>query len=69
MRTDILTLQTPLIDLFERWPQTIPVFLGRRMACVGCQLSKFETLAGAIEVYGLNGLAFLSELQSAIDAA
>lgn len=68
MPAEDLSLQVVLSDLFERWPQTVPVFLRHRMACVGCQLAKFETLAGAIEVYGLNRQSLLSELRAAIEA-
>jgi len=46
--------------LLSRWPQTIPVFLRRRMACVGCALARLESLAAA-NAYGLRLDGFLIE--------
>ncbi len=59
-----LTIQ----GLFARWPETIPVFIRHRMHCVGCSMSSFDTLLEAAENYNLAWDAFLSELQSVVDA-
>jgi hybrid cluster-associated redox disulfide protein len=48
-------------EVLTRWPQTIPVFTRRRMSCVGCSMSGFETLAGAAEIYHLDLREFLKE--------
>lgn len=53
-------------ETLERWPQTIPVFLRRRMACVGCAITPFETLAEAAAIYSLELDGFLQELQDAV---
>lgn len=53
-------------DLLARWPQAIPVFLRRQMACVGCTMSPFETLADVTAVYGIHLPVFVSELQQAM---
>jgi hybrid cluster-associated redox disulfide protein len=52
-----------LSDLMQTWPQTIPVFLQKRMLCVGCLVSPFHTLSDACTAYGLDPEAFLAELQ------
>ena len=54
-------------DVLTCWPQTIPVFTHHRMACVGCAMAPFETLAEVAEVYGLELSCFLSELEQMID--
>ena len=54
-------------EVVTRWPQTIPVFMRYRMACVGCAIAPFETLAEVAEVYGLELSCFLSELEQMID--
>jgi len=46
-------------------PGTAGVFLGRRMACVGCPLAAFETLADAAREYRLPLADFLAELAGA----
>jgi hybrid cluster-associated redox disulfide protein len=54
-------------ELLAHWPQTIPTFMRHRMACVGCAMSPFETLAEVAAIYGLNLEYFLRELQEEIE--
>lgn len=54
-------------DFMRAWPQTAQVFLHRGMACVGCDLSIFETLADAAGAYGVDLDRFLMELAEAMD--
>lgn len=56
-------------EVMDRWPQTIPVFSRYRMACVGCAVAAFETLAEVAAIYGLNLSRFLNELEQIIDHA
>jgi hybrid cluster-associated redox disulfide protein len=48
------------------WPETIPVFLKRRLGCVGCELSVFDTVADVARIYNFEAGVFLEELQGAI---
>ncbi len=57
--------QMSVADLLRDWPQTIPVFLKHRMACVGCSMSSFETLKDAARIYGIAPDTFICELQDA----
>jgi hybrid cluster-associated redox disulfide protein len=53
---------TTVSDYLERCPEGARVFLAHRMACVGCSLAKFDTLADAARSYGLPLEGFLHEL-------
>jgi hybrid cluster-associated redox disulfide protein len=53
-------------EVMHRWPQTIPIFLRYRMACVGCPIASFETLAEVAEIYSLELDCFVNELQQTI---
>ncbi|NMB87440.1 MAG: DUF1858 domain-containing protein [Chloroflexi bacterium] len=53
-------------ETLARWPEVIPVFIRHRMACVGCNLSAFETLGDAARTYGLQPEAFLEEVHRTI---
>lgn len=53
---------TPVARLLDRHPETARVFLARRMACVGCSLAAFDTLADAAREYRLPLGDFLAEL-------
>jgi hybrid cluster-associated redox disulfide protein len=55
-----------IADLLDRWPQIIPLFMERRMFCVGCQMARFETLVGATAIYGLSLPQFLNEINQTI---
>jgi hybrid cluster-associated redox disulfide protein len=54
-------------DVLAQWPQTIPVFLRHRMACVGCPIAPFETLAEVAAIYALDLNCFLNELEQTLD--
>jgi hybrid cluster-associated redox disulfide protein len=53
----------------DRWPAVIPVFIRRRMACVGCAVAPFMTLAEAAESYGIPPAALIADLRRAIARA
>jgi hybrid cluster-associated redox disulfide protein len=43
--------QTTVFDLLEAHPQVAQLFINRKMACVGCDMSRFETLQDATTIY------------------
>ncbi len=53
-------------EILDRWPEIIPIFLNRRMACVGCSLADFMTLEDALDIYHLNMELFIEEIENAI---
>ena len=59
--------KTTLEELFQRWPETAVVFQRHQMACVGCVVAPFYTVADAANVYGLDEAAFLEELAPLIN--
>lgn len=54
-------------DVLARWPETVPVFMSRRMGCVGCCMAPFETLSEAAEAYGLCPRRLVRDLRSCLD--
>lgn len=43
--------ELPISGILERWPQTLAVFLRRRMACPGCAMAPLMTLAEVSACY------------------
>ncbi len=41
-------------ELLDRWPSMAGVFIGQRMACVGCPMARFENIREAADNYGLD---------------
>ncbi len=52
-------------DCLRIWPSAAQVFLARQMACVGCPLSDFQTLADAAREYSIALPELLEELTRA----
>ena len=46
-----ITPQTSMAALLNACPEAIPLLLKRKMACVGCDMSPFETLGDAAKIY------------------
>lgn len=58
--------QLTVDQVLTRWPQTIAIFLHHRMACAGCAMAPFETVAEAAAIYHLELPCFLSALYPVI---
>jgi hybrid cluster-associated redox disulfide protein len=58
-------LRLTLDELMRRWPGTISVFVRHRMACVGCMMAPFMTVADAAREYGLDAASLGRELTEA----
>ena len=61
-----LTADLTAAEVLERWPETIPVFFRYRMACVGCPIAPFETVADVAAIYGLDRECLVNELRQTI---
>jgi hybrid cluster-associated redox disulfide protein len=63
-----IQLDDNLQDTLDRHPATVRVFLGRRMACPGCTMAPFETVADAADAYELRRDELLADLRRAAAA-
>ena len=61
-----LTAALTVAEVMDRWPETIPIFFRYRMACVGCPIASFETLAEVAAIYGLDLECLMNELRQTI---
>lgn len=51
--------------IMRRWLPTIRVFMAARMACVGCPIAPFHTVADAARAYGWTPSDLLAALTAA----
>lgn len=65
---DALTPSLTIASMLARWPQTAAVLVARHMACVGCEMNGFETIADAAAVYAIPMLDLLTDLRRAIES-
>jgi hybrid cluster-associated redox disulfide protein len=54
--------QTPVCTIMRMWPETIRLFLARRMACVGCPVGRLHTLKEACAEHGVDLDPLLREI-------
>lgn len=54
-------------QLFDRWPQTMNVFVRLRFACVGCVIAPFDTLEDVAKNYDMPQEELLAELAAVIE--
>ena len=54
-------------DVMDKWPQTIQVFVRLRMACPGCPIARFHTLAEVAAEYQMDPATLVKELQECVD--
>jgi hybrid cluster-associated redox disulfide protein len=50
--------------VLDAWPQTVPVFVHRRVGCAGCAMASFCTLEDVARYYHLSQEQLLQELES-----
>lgn len=54
-------------DVMDKWPQTIEAFVRLRMACPGCPIARFHTLAEVAAEYQMESGELIKALQECID--
>ena len=65
--TDAPRLDQPVEEIMGRWPATARVFIQHKMACVGCIMAPFQTLASAARAYHIAEGQLLAEMQAVAD--
>lgn len=60
-----IRLDDNLQEVMDRRPGTLRVFVDHHMACPGCDMAPYETIADAADAYALSPSAFLEDLRRA----
>jgi hybrid cluster-associated redox disulfide protein len=68
MEASRVTATMTVDQVMSKWPATIAVFRRHQMACVGCPVAPFTTLAEAAVIYGISLSQFLTELSTVVAA-
>ncbi|MCC7242543.1 MAG: DUF1858 domain-containing protein [Acidobacteria bacterium] len=62
-RPDAPTGRTMMADLVVEWPAARAVLGQHGMACVGCSMARFETIAEAARAYGLRASDLIDDVR------
>jgi hybrid cluster-associated redox disulfide protein len=57
-----ITADQIVSEVLASWPKIVPLFIERRLYCVGCSMARFETLADVSKIYRLDLNQFLDDL-------
>lgn len=57
---------TTVAEVLARSARAVRVFLDHRMACVGCTMAPYDTVADAADAYGIDASSLADELGDAI---
>ncbi|MBX6773250.1 MAG: DUF1858 domain-containing protein [Chloroflexi bacterium] len=61
-----VTAEINVDELLTVFPAAARVFVRHRMACVGCEVARFESLAEACRIYGEDVEVVAEEIRQAI---
>ena len=61
-----VTKDTIISDIMMNAPETMPLFQGIGMHCMGCAMASGESVAEACEVHGVNPDEFVKKLNEFI---
>jgi hybrid cluster-associated redox disulfide protein len=68
VRLEMVNTDEMMSALLTRAPQAASVLLNHGMHCIGCSISRFETLAEACAIYGIPVERVLRDLEAATNA-
>ncbi|MDU4959749.1 MAG: DUF1858 domain-containing protein [Sporomusaceae bacterium] len=55
-----------IIDIVQKYPQTVEVFRNYGMGCLGCVAARFETLGQGAAAHGIDVAALVADLNKAV---
>jgi hybrid cluster-associated redox disulfide protein len=58
----VITADQIVSEVLQSWPKVVPLFIERRLYCVGCSMARFETLADVSKIYRLDLAKFIDDL-------
>ena len=58
----LITKEMGIIDIVQKYPQTVEVFRNAGMGCLGCSAARYENLEQGASAHGIDVEALLVEL-------
>lgn len=63
-----ITKDMSIIQIVEKYPQTIEVFRKFGMGCLGCSAARFENLEQGASAHGIDIHAIVADLNKAVSS-
>lgn len=61
-----ITKDMSIMEIVQKYPDTVPVLMNHGMGCLGCALAQFETLEQGAMAHGMDMEALLKDLNEAV---
>jgi hybrid cluster-associated redox disulfide protein len=65
----LITEKMSILDVVEKYPQTVAVFRNHGMGCFGCAAARFENIEQGAAAHGIDINALITSLNSAIECS
>jgi len=62
-----VTKEMSIIDIVQKYPQTIEVFARNGLGCIGCAAARFENLEAGAKVHGIDPDKLVAEINEIIN--
>ncbi len=63
-----ITKDMNIIEVVQKYPETIEVFMYAGMGCFGCHVAQFETVEEGARAHGIDVDALVDALNEIVDA-
>lgn len=64
-----VTKDMSIIEVVQKYPQSLEVFAKYGLGCVGCAAARFENLEAGAKVHGIDPDLMVKEINEAIEAS
>ena len=64
--TDKVTKEMGIIDIVQKYPQSLEVFAKYGLGCIGCAAARFENLEAGAKVHGVDPDQMVEEINALI---
>lgn len=62
--SDKVTKEMSIIDIVQKYPQSLEVFAKYGLGCIGCAAARFENLEAGAKVHGVDPDAMVAEINA-----
>jgi len=66
---DKITGEMSIMEIVQKYPETVPVFMKHGLHCLGCAIAQFETLAEGAAAHRMDLVALLKDLNEVASKA
>ncbi|WP_425060764.1 hypothetical protein SCACP_15110 [Sporomusa carbonis] len=62
-----ITKEMSIVDVVQKYPQTVQIFRNYGMGCLGCAAARFENIEQGAAAHGIDVAALVADLNKAVN--